>query len=319
MQTGAISALSNPCLPDSLKNFGAYAGAFALLAIFLTHFVQVVAVQTMSRIVKKRDDHHHHQPAQGNEKERSSSAFTTVVNDNNSQEKAQQQDPNSHVLIMQQKENDTLAECQKEPKSVDAHHDHSHGGLLIHSTSVTVYLLEFGIALHSIIIGVTLGIAREDFTILLIAICFHQFFEGIALSSIILEAELKKKYLAWLMVFFCKFFNFLRDQEEGLVLRSNLFLTCINPIDSISTSIGIAIGIGAAMSSYNENDASALAAIGILDALAAGILIYDGLVNMIAPHFYRSGFTAAPVWSQSLQFVFLWLGAIAMAVIGIWA
>jgi zinc transporter 1/2/3 len=123
----------------------------------------------------------------------------TAIDESN-QEK--QQDANSHIVILQQK--DTVTECQKESQPVDAHHDHSHGGLLIHSTSVTVYILELGIALHSIIIGVTLGIAREDFNILLIAICFHQFFEGIALSSIILEAELQKKYLAWLMVFFCK-------------------------------------------------------------------------------------------------------------------
>jgi zinc transporter 1/2/3 len=73
------------------------------------------------------------------------------------------------------------------------------------------------------------------------------------------------------------------------------------------------------MSSYNENDATSLAAIGILDALAAGILIYDGLVNMVAPHFSRPGFTLAPIWSQSLQFGFLWLGSIAMAIIGLWA
>ena len=47
--------------------------------------------------------------------------------------------------------------------------------------------LEFGVAFHSVMIGITLGTTSIDFVYLLIAICFHQFFEGLALSSIINE------------------------------------------------------------------------------------------------------------------------------------
>lgn len=39
--------------------------------------------------------------------------------------------------------------------------------------------LEFGILTHSVIIGITLGVSPQaDFVGLLVAICFHQFFEG---------------------------------------------------------------------------------------------------------------------------------------------
>lgn len=60
------------------------------------------------------------------------------------------------------------------------------------STSVTemrmaVYLLEIGVGIHSILIGVTLGLPSADYIPLLIALSFHQFFEGIAISSFVVE------------------------------------------------------------------------------------------------------------------------------------
>lgn len=40
-------------------------------------------------------------------------------------------------------------------------------------------VLEFGILAHSVIIGITLGVSpQSEFVTLLVAICFHQFFEG---------------------------------------------------------------------------------------------------------------------------------------------
>lgn len=62
--------------------------------------------------------------------------------------------------------------------------------------------LEFGIAFHSIIIGMTLGQTSLDFIPLLIAICVHQFFEGLALSSVISEFTFEQKSLKKIMVFF---------------------------------------------------------------------------------------------------------------------
>lgn len=44
---------------------------------------------------------------------------------------------------------------------------------------VSVMILDMGIAVHSIIIGLTLGVQESGstFTTLLVALCFHQFFE----------------------------------------------------------------------------------------------------------------------------------------------
>ena len=92
--------------------------------------------------------------------------------------------------------------------SFDHGHDHSHGGALMHSQELAVYLLEIGIASHSIIIGIALGATRSDFIPLLVALTFHQFFEGIALSSVVIEAEFKKRIIAISMVIFCNFLKF---------------------------------------------------------------------------------------------------------------
>jgi zinc transporter 1/2/3 len=57
---------------------------------------------------------------------------------------------------------------------------------------------------------------------------------------------------------------------------------------------------------------------GILDALAAGILTYDGLVNIIQPHLKSKGFRRSSQLGRWVQFLSLWLGASAMAILGRW-
>lgn len=63
---------------------------------------------------------------------------------------------------------------------------HIHGHMHVHHHDqirlrkrVAVMVLEVGIAFHSIIIGLTLGVQPDgdSFNTLLIALCFHQFFE----------------------------------------------------------------------------------------------------------------------------------------------
>ena len=53
-------------------------------------------------------------------------------------------------------------------------------------------VLESGIAFHSVLIGIALGVSDSPCTIrpLLAALTFHQFFEGVALGSCLLQASL---------------------------------------------------------------------------------------------------------------------------------
>ncbi|KAJ3168222.1 high-affinity Zn(2+) transporter zrt1 [Geranomyces variabilis] len=175
-----------------------------------------------------------------------------------------------------------------------AHADDAHVHSLVLADAaektMTTYILELGIASHSIIIGLTLGASREEFRSLFIALCFHQFFEGLALSTVVMDADLKRRAVAIGMVIFYSF----------------------------TTPFGIALGI-ALSRSFNENATAALVATGVLDALSAGILLYDGLANIIVPHFQSKNFRGASAKGQGAQFFFLWLGAFVMALIGRWA
>ncbi|ORX67328.1 hypothetical protein DL89DRAFT_269741 [Linderina pennispora] len=53
--------------------------------------------------------------------------------------------------------------------------------------AMATYVLEVGIALYSVLVGLALAVSDKDFTVMLVAICFHQFFEGLALGSSLAE------------------------------------------------------------------------------------------------------------------------------------
>lgn len=66
-------------------------------------------------------------------------------------------------------------------------HSHAHGLSLLDESQrrISTYILEAGIAAHSVIIGVSLGVSTgSEFTGLLIALVFHQFFEGKAIEHL---------------------------------------------------------------------------------------------------------------------------------------
>ncbi|KAG0006261.1 high-affinity Zn(2+) transporter zrt1 [Entomortierella chlamydospora] len=69
------------------------------------------------------------------------------------------------------------------------------------STKVSTYMLEFGIALRSVFIGIAVGVlAGHEFLAMTIAICLHQFFEGIALGFRIADLTFSKRWVPFLLV-----------------------------------------------------------------------------------------------------------------------
>jgi zinc transporter 1/2/3 len=170
-------------------------------------------------------------------------------------------------------------------------HSHDEDELaLANKKKSQVFLLEFGIVMHSVLIGFSLGtLGGEEQVAFLIAICFHQFFEGTAVSAIVIDQFRKRKMMSIVLIL--------------------LFV--------LSTPIGIAIGIAARLS--HENDPSMLLAEGILEGLAAGILLYDGLVSIIAPFFTSSIYSQNSQLFRWASIFLLWLGVATMSIIGNWA
>ncbi|KAJ0960059.1 hypothetical protein J5N97_000174 [Dioscorea zingiberensis] len=143
-------------------------------------------------------------------------------------------------------------------------HGHAHGPVLSdHASSELIrhriisQVLELGIVVHSVIIGISLGASESPSTIrpLVAALSFHQFFEGMGLGGCIVQAKFKVRSMVIMVLFF-----------------------------SLTTPVGIAIGIGIS-SVYNENSPTALIVEGILNSAAAGILIYMALVDLLAADF----------------------------------
>lgn len=106
---------------------------------------------------------------------------------------------------------------------------------------------------------------------------------------------------------------FLANQAQFNNLSASIMATFF----SITTPAGIGIGIAIA-SFYNADSPTALILEGILDSISAGILIYMALVDLIAADFlsrkvnYNKGLQVA-------SYVALFLGALSMAALAIWA
>ena len=121
------------------------------------------------------------------------------------------------------------------------------------SKLVNLVLVELGFSIHSVFVGLAVAnSAEEDFHGLLVAICFHQFFEGLALS-----ARLTASGLGW--------------------RRDAIFAA----IFSLSGPLGIAIGLFAVSASASLNSGTYLVTQGVLDSIGAGIMLYLGFSMLL--------------------------------------
>ena len=150
---------------------------------------------------------------------------------------------------------------------------------------------EISIGVHSIIIGLALGMtSSSEFVALFVAIIFHQLLEGVALGS--------------------------NAAESGAGFRIQLLFALIY---AISTPIGIAIGIGVRQS-LDTSSTSYLYTTGVLDAVAAGALIFLALGDhMNAVRSQAPWLRIQKPIIQTICFLCFFTGAAVMLVLAIWA
>lgn len=117
--------------------------------------------------------------------------------------------------------------------------------------NLNITLLEGGILFHSVFVGMTISITTDGFITLLVAIIFHQFFEGLGLGSRIAAVPYKPKAL------------------KPWVLVVAFGITC---------PIGQVIGL-VTRDSYDQGSAFALILVGFFNAFSSGLLIYAALVD----------------------------------------
>ncbi|OZJ06652.1 hypothetical protein BZG36_00270 [Bifiguratus adelaidae] len=157
--------------------------------------------------------------------------------------------------------------------------------------NIGTILLEAGVIFHSVIIGLALAIATDEWHTLIVAIVFHQFFEGLALGTRIAETKYS-------------------------VVTKYLGMAIWYPL---TTPFGIALGIGLRYT-YNPNSQTAIIVQGVLDSAAGGILMYNGYVELVAvemnhnPRFHRY----PAMWKFWIYAAFI-LGLASMSIVGLWA
>ncbi|CAN6281986.1 unnamed protein product [Urochloa humidicola] len=155
---------------------------------------------------------------------------------------------------------------------------------------VIVQVLEMGIVVHSVVIGLGMGASQNVCTIrpLVAALCFHQLFEGMGLGGCILQAEYGARVRSVLVFFF-----------------------------STTTPFGIALGL-ALTRVYSDSSPTALIVVGLLNAASAGLLHYMALVDLLAADFMGPKLQGN-VRLQLVSFLAVLLGAGGMSVMAKWA
>jgi len=156
-----------------------------------------------------------------------------------------------------------------------------------------IFILEFGVIFHSIFIGLTLAVAGEEFNTLYVVLVFHQTFEGLGLGTRLASIPWPKS-----------------KQWTPYLLGIGY---------AISTPIAISIGLGVRQT-FSPGSNRTLIVNGVFDSVSAGILIYTGLVELMAHEFMFSPYMQrASIRTVLSAFGMLCLGAALMALLGKWA
>ncbi|SCU81981.1 LAMI_0B08482g1_1 [Lachancea mirantina] len=153
-------------------------------------------------------------------------------------------------------------------------------------------VLEFGVIFHSVMIGLNLGSCGDEFSTLYPVLVFHQSFEGLGIGARLSAIRFPEGKIWW---------------AYGLCL-----------IYGLTTPVCVAIGLGV-RNSYEGNSYAVNVVSGILDAISAGILIYTGLVELLARDFMFDENRTKDVKKIIYMIICTLWGAGLMALLGKWA
>jgi len=163
----------------------------------------------------------------------------------------------------------------------------------IGSQLIGAAMLELGVIFHSVVIGLTLAV-NQQFTTFFLVIIFHQMFEGLGLGSRLSQLSLPPRF-------------------RRLPLWGSLLYSFVTPV-------GLAIGLGL-RNMYSASSPTALIVSGCLDSFSAGVLLYTGLVELLAHDFIFNKTLLLEHSNGRLTFdiVCVMSGAGLMALLGRWA
>ncbi|RVD82574.1 uncharacterized protein DFL_006996 [Arthrobotrys flagrans] len=267
----ANEALTNPCLNDTITGYP-WAEGIALMAVSLLFFVELLATSFATLAItggghNHGDSHNSHSHSQIKKRRVSLPGEDHLGHVRMHQSIEAGRSGEGSALESGSDSAEAVSEAipkgtpprpgnkqYDEERALEASEDYA-------SQLISVCIFEFGVIFHSVIIGLTLAVTGENFTTLYIVLVFHQTFEGLALGT-------RLAVVPW---------------SKARQLTPYAMAIAYG----LSTPLAIAIGL-AARKSYTSNSTRAILVQGIFDAISAGILLYTGLIELMAHEFLFS-------------------------------
>ncbi|KAI9708962.1 MAG: hypothetical protein M1820_003656 [Bogoriella megaspora] len=287
----AVDALTDDCLTGPITEYD-WAEGICLMSVFVLFFLELMTM----RFAKfgEIDDHGHVDPMTG-------SVVSTGPRVNSSSLVAKSSgspDIGGSPEASNLPGEDHLGHHRDhtDPEDLIERDVEKYGGIMpeTYAAQMTaIFILEFGIIFHSVFIGLTLAVSGDEFDTLYIVLVFHQTFEGLGLGTRLASTPWpkSKRWTPYIM---------------GVGY-------------AISTPIAVAIGLGV-RNTYPPGSQTTLIVNGVFDSISAGILIYTGLVELMAHEFmFSPSMIRAPLKKLFGAFFLMCLGAGLMALLGKWA
>ncbi|KIK78402.1 hypothetical protein PAXRUDRAFT_36647 [Paxillus rubicundulus Ve08.2h10] len=265
----ALDELGSPCLSPAWQQYP-YALALAMLSLFSIFIIELVAFRwgtaKLAALGIEHDAHGHGVGSHAAHGPEGVSAQVTSVDNNSAHEKY--------------------------APDIEASHQHADYDSSALAQIIGIFILEFGVLLHSLLIGLTLAV-DPDFKVLFVVVVFHQTFEGLGIGSRLAFMSVPPRY------------NFV---PVGAAI-----------LYAIMTPIGISVGLGV-RNTYNPDSTTASIVSGVLDSLSAGILLYTGMVELLAHEFiFNKDMNSASNGKVTYAVCCMLLGTAIMALLGRWA
>jgi solute carrier family 39 (zinc transporter), member 1/2/3 len=292
----AEDALRNPCLTGPITSYS-WAEGIILMTIFVLFFVELMVMRYGN--FEHDHEHEHEQKHEHEHDKHSNSELDTLKEDEISAIGGKPASPAVDLVVeMHTRSRSTHAPGEDHLGHAREHTDieevYNPSSLEDYKAQMTaIFILEFGIIFHSVFIGLTLAVAGQEFNTLFIVLIFHQTFEGLGLGSRLAVTPWPKRK-RWTPYVLAMAYGF-------------------------STPIAIAVGLGV-RKTYPPGSQTTLIVNGVFDSISAGILIYTGLVELMAHEFmFSNSMQKAELKVVLAAFGLVCLGAGLMALLGKWA
>lgn len=278
----AEDALRNPCLTGPITDYDWVSG-IVLMVVFVMFFLEFMIMRYGS--FGEMDSHDHQG---GHAKPLSPSTMETSVGDEivTTQYQDKEERTTNHVPG-----DDHLGHAREHNDIEEASNPFTMEDYRAQLTAV--FILEFGVVFHSVFVGLTLAVAGEEFITLFIVLIFHQTFEGLGLGSRLAVTPWPKSK-RWTPYMLAIAYGF-------------------------STPIAIAVGLGV-RKTYPPGSQTTLIVNGVFDSISAGILIYTGLIELMAHEFmFSPSMRETKITTVLAAMLLMCMGAGLMALLGKWA